>query len=258
MPNPRLNALGDLDDAISRQGAALRGLVSQGRLVEFDELSGTGTVRIYGRMGQTALVRSVLALDPGTVAELVSFDVVLLSPNGRVSDLAFILGGASGPSVLYPGLDLPRTTTVTASTTAAGVMVEAWRVRFEPPTDGGALLVTAIEAPVALATPNTRAVLTAFGGGSVSRRYVPRVSPMPNAAYTTTGGPVIFLAEDEPFRQGAAESFQVAFHAERLDESQPAEFLTYTSGESATGGRLTVASGGPVVRLRGRVALKLG
>ena len=192
MPNPRLNVLDELDGAISRQGAALRGLVSQGRLEAFDELAGTGTVRVYGRFQMSAVVQNVLALNPDTIADAVGFDVILISPNGRASDLSFIAGLASGPSILYSGLGLTRTTTVMASTTAGGApveVVEAWRTRFEPPTDGGALLLTAFEAPVALATPNTRAVLTAFGGGSVSRRYVPRVSPMPRDAYTADGRP---------------------------------------------------------------------
>ena len=257
MVTPKLSILTELDSAVSRQAEVLRGLIQQARLVSFDELAGVGCVRVYGRLGQTARVDNVLALDSASVAGLVGFDCLILSPNGRPSDGSWIIGGASGPSLLYPGIGLARTTTTTASTTSAGDEVEAWRVRFEAPPDGGALLVTAFEAPVALASVNTRPVLTAFGGGGTSRRYVPRTLPLERDAYTQTGATVVLTPESEPFRLDAAASFQVAAVAERIDLSQDASWQFYTTGGKSEAGRLTVAGVAPALRVRGRLAVAL-
>ena len=253
---PRLSILGELDGAISRLREQVQGTIMQARLVEYDEAAGVGSILLYGRQGQTARVDSVLALNPETVTDLVGFDCLILSPSGRPVDGCWIIGGASGPSLLYSGLALTRTNTVTASTTAAGDETEAWRVRFTPPADGGALLVSALRLPVVLASVNCRPVATLFGGGGTSRRYV-STFPMERDAYTTAGAVVVLRADSEPYMLEAAESFQAACHAERIDSSQPAEFKTYTSGEAPDGGRLTVAGTRPVLAVHGRIAVPL-
>ena len=56
---------------------------------------------------------------------------------------------------------------------------------------------------------------------------------------------------------GRGRSFQIAAHASRLDEAQPAEFQTCTSDDAPVAGRLTVAGTRPVVNVQGRIAVRV-
>ena len=58
----------------------------QARLVEYDEAAGVGSILLYGRLGMTARVDNVLALNPENIMELVGFDCLILSPSGRPVD----------------------------------------------------------------------------------------------------------------------------------------------------------------------------
>ena len=255
---PRLSIWTEFDDALSRQKTRLDGMFQTGRLLEVDPLTALCKVLVYGFRGQTAEVSNVVALDADALTP--GFDVLCLAPeNGRLADLGYVVSHANGPSLMYSGLALTRTNTVTASTTAGAmpVSVEAWRTRFEPPADGGALLVSSIRLPVMLASPNTRAVATVFGGGGSPRLYVPRTSPMALGTYTQAGDTITLVSESEPFRLEQAETFQIAAHADRLNRSQPAEFQTFTSTDTPDGGRLTPAGTRPVVAAHGRIAVRV-
>ena len=140
MVSPRLNAIVEIDGAVSRLAANIRGLVQVARLQEFSTLTGTGRILLYGRFGMTAVVDSVLATVPD-IEDAVGMDVVILSPNGRPADLCFIMGVASPAGLLYDGIGLPRTTSAVASEDAGGMnKVEGWRAQLTPPTDAGTVV----------------------------------------------------------------------------------------------------------------------
>ena len=100
------------------------------------------------RRGAVATLDNVQVLgdDEGALG-FVGYDVLLISPSGRASESAYILGLANGVGLLYNSLNLRATGAATARDFSAAPSVDGWQATLYPRDrdTAGALTVTSIE-----------------------------------------------------------------------------------------------------------------
>lgn len=265
MVTPRLESASVLDEGLDRTQAQVGGLIQRARLVEFDELEGTGTCTLYLRAGQTATVTGVLPIgDPDVVADAVGFDIVLLAPTGRPSDSAYVLGAAYGPGLLFDGLRMLPTLAIAAADSFGG-NTPGWSATWRPREPGGAIRITRIE--VGVDTISGAVPRIEITGGGVTAFYTADESSIPADALIDRADwqeripPVMTCRpESEPFVLDEVQAFTVTARAHRF-AGTVASWRGFTSSRPVPATRveplLEVASPRPSIRLYGRVARRL-
>lgn len=243
MVSPRLNAIDELNRGLETQAARVSGLIQRGRLERFDELTGLGTVRVYLRPGQTATLRDILPLgDAETVADYVGFDVLLLAPSGRMFDGAYITGLASGPGILYDGFGRPLGGSVSAALKPT--------VLISPTEPFGALVVTSIEARLKAPSDSTVPIIR-LEGTEYRARSLPEEARDPDLSNPNSWPVGVFRPVDEPFRMDNTVSFTATLSGDAGD------WHAANASGPLEGFRLAVSIARPVLRLRGRLAVRL-
>ena len=265
MVSPVYTAPEVLDEGLSLQEARTDGLIKRGRLVRFDELTGLAEVKIYERRGQIVTVSDVLALgSPDDIMGWRNFDVLVLSPSGRITDGAYILGPAFGPGLLYDGLRVLPTLAIAAAD-SVGANTPGWSGIWSPREPAGALRISRIEVGVdTIVGAVPRIEIT---GGGVTAFYVADENEIPpdalvdhanwEARIPTT---MICRPESEPFILDEVRSFTVTARAHRFS-GLVASWRGFTSTRPVPATRvdplLAVASPRPAIRLYGRIARRL-
>ena len=260
MVQPRFSAPELLDEAIDRQDVRANGLVQRARLRDYDELSGLATLTVYLNRGQTANVAAQTLFDDEDVLGWIGHDVLVLAPSGRIVDSAFVLGLANGPGLLFNGLNLRATGSETARDFLTAPSVDGWTTSISPTGPSGALTVTSIEARLDSVSATTP-VIRLEGGGVTADYRAEQLPPEAFTVYPNIGAqllPVgVFRPAIEPFRMETAGDFTATALADGSGAVEGHWRGSFSTDEPFEDYRLAVSSPAPLIRLRGRLAVRV-
>ena len=111
-----------------------------------------------------------------------NFDVLVLSPSGRISDGGYILGPAFGPGLLYDGLRVLPTLAIAAADSFGG-NTPGWTATWNPREPAGALRISRVAVGVDTivgAVPRIE-----ISGGGVTAFYVADENEIPRMRFLT-------------------------------------------------------------------------
>ena len=264
MVSPRYDVPAALEGGLDRVEARADGLLQRGRLTAFSELTGLGTVKVYLRRGAVATLDVPALGDTDDILSYIGFDILILSPSGRISDGGYILGAAFGPGLLFDGLRVLPTLAIAAAD-SVGANTPGWSGTWSPREPAGALRISRVEVGVdTIVGAVPRIEVT---GGGVTRFYVADEDEIPadalvdHADWQARVPPtMICRPEDEPFVLDKVAEFTIIARAHRF-AGTVASWRGFESSRPLPATRveplLAVASPRPAIRLYGRVAVRV-
>ena len=218
------------------------------------------TLTVYLNRGQTANVAAQTLGDDENILSWVGHDTLVLAPSGRIFDSEFVLGLANGPGLLSDGLNLRATGSATAREFSVAPSVDCWQATISPREPSGTLTVTSIEArldSVSATTPVIR-----LEGGGATADY--RAEQLPEGAFTVYPDigaqllPIaVFRPAIEPFRMDRAGTFTATAKADGSGLTEGHWRGTTSTDEPEEDYRLAVSGPRPLIRIRGRLAVRI-
>ena len=263
MVSPRLQAVGEVSEAVDREAARASGLLQRARLDAYNEITGLATVRVYLARGATATLDDVQTLGDDTdILGYVGYDCLILSPSGRIADSGYILGLANGIGLLYDGLNLRATGSETARDFSAAPSADGWEVEISPSEPGGRLTVSSIEARLDSVSATTPVIRLQAAGASEFTDY--RAERLPESAFVVNpdiGAQVLPLAvfrpAIEPFRMDTVGIFTATALADGSGAIEGHWRGATSTDEPFEDYRLVTSSPRPLMRIRGRLAVRV-
>ena len=259
MVSPRLQSADEISGAVDRTDAKLDGQFQRARLRAYDQLTGLATILVYLRRGQTAELSDVQTLGDDTdVLAWVGYDVLIAAPSGRIFDGGYVLGLANGVGLLYDSLNLRATGSETARDFALAPSVDGWTTSISPSEPAGALTVTSIEARLDSVSSTTPVIRLAAGG--VTADY--RAEQLPPSAFTVHPDvlalPIaVFRPAIEPFRMETAGDSTLTALADGSGVTEGHWRGATSTAAPVQDYRLAVSSPRPLMRIRGRLAVRV-
>ena len=262
---PRYDVPAALEGGLDRVESRADGIIQRARLRAYSELTGLATCTVYLRRGAVATLDNVQVLGDDTDAlGWRNYDVLILAPTGRIHDGGYIIGLANGVGLLYNGLNLRATGAETARDFLAAPSVDGWQATLYPRErdTAGALTVSSIECRLDSVSSTTPVIRLQAAGASGYADY--RAERLPEPAfvvYPDIGAQVLPLAvfrpAIEPFRMTRAGDFTATALADGSGLVEGHWRGAVSADDPDEDYRLTVSGPRPLIRIRGRMAVKL-